>query len=113
MPNTAYTQQALAADGRFRLRIVAALLRKTADIFAEPTSTGNHAARIAFATAVIRDPAGKATLIAPYLVMRPNVYNFDTSPAFLDADLVAVNACGDADLESQILSDWDTLATLV
>lgn len=110
MPNTAFTQLALSSDVGFRLRIKAALLAKAANVLGESTGISNHGGRVAYANKVIANPDLHAEQVARFLVMRPNVNNFSTTCEFQQASVIVVNACGDADLESQILTDWDWLA---
>lgn len=89
---------------------MSALLSIAAQILAEPSGTTNHAARVIYANRVINAPSVEAAKAAPFLVMRPNVFNFDTTCVFQQATLAAVSATGDADLQSQIATDWDWLA---
>jgi hypothetical protein len=110
MPNTALTQIALAADAGFQQRIASALLSIAAQTLAEDPATVNHGARVVYANKVINGPAVEAAKVAPFLVMRPNVNNFVTSCQFQQATAVVVSTSGDADLQSQIATDWNWLA---
>lgn len=110
MPNTAYTQLALAADPGFRTRVKAALLVIAAQILGEDSGIVNHNTRVIYANAVIKNPDGAAAQVAPFLVGRPNVNNFATTCQFDQANVIVVNATGDADLQSQIATDWNWLA---
>lgn len=110
MPNTAFTQIALATDASFQQRIKGALLAVATQILAEDSGTANHGARAIYANKVINSPSQEASNMAPFLVMRPNVFNFDTTCQFDQAAVVVVSATGDADLQSQVATDWNWLA---
>lgn len=110
MANTALTQIALASDLVFQQRIKSALLSIAAQMLGEDAGTLNHGARVIYANRVINNPAAEAALIAPFLVMRPNVNNFTTSCVFQEAGVAVVSTTGDADLQSQIATDWNWLA---
>lgn len=108
--NTSYTQQALAVDASFRLRVKNALAVVSWQILSEASTVPNHAKRIAYATAVAANLESYAATVAPWLVTRPNLVNFDTSYNF--ERLAVVTTSGDPDIESQLASDWDILAGL-
>jgi hypothetical protein len=110
MPNDAYSQLALAKDAGFQARIKGALLSVAADVLGEPDSTLNHGLRIEYANKVIVNPASTAAQATPFLVMRPNVNNFVTTTVFDGNGVSVINATGDADLKSQVSTDWDWLA---
>lgn len=112
MANDAFTQVALANDPRFRVRLKAALLAIAAQVLGEDPATANHPNRVVYANKVIAGPDTEAAKAAPFLVMRPNVNNFVTSYTYDFTQGVGsvVNACGDADLQSQIATDWNWLA---
>lgn len=110
MPNDAFTQQALAADQRFRLRVREALAKIAWQVLGEDPETANHAARAAYARSVISHLDAIAGQIAPWLVVRENVFNFTTSYDFSIG--AVVTASGDADIESQLSTDWNHLAGL-
>lgn len=107
MANDAFTQLTLASDSRFRLRFQAALLTVAEQKLAE---TPPVPARVAFANNVIRNSENYASQLARFIVFRPNVFNFATSYDF--AQGAFITASGDADLESQVSTDWDWLAAL-
>ena len=110
MPNDSFSQLTLAGDSRFRLRFKAALLTIAEQVLGEDPATVNHAARLTFANNVIRNPENFSSQLAPYIVFRPNVLNFATSYDF--AQGAFVTAAGDADLDSQVATDWNWLAAL-
>jgi hypothetical protein len=112
MPNNAFTQSALAADPHFRLRIRTSLSTVAWQVENEAAATPNHPARVNYAQQVIRNLDSETTVILPSIVTRPNVFNFETTYVF-DFELQVgqvVSAAGDADLLSQIATDWDHLA---
>jgi hypothetical protein len=109
MANDSYTQQALANDPRFRQRIASALAVVAWEVIGESTGTANHEQRKNYArVTVLPNLAGVAAQIAPWLVMRTNVLAFPTSYDFSLGSVVT--ASGDADLQSQLATDWDILA---
>lgn len=107
MANDANTQQALAADPRFQLRVKNALASVAWQVLNE-TPPANHAARAAYARLVLSDLNSYAAEIAGSLVTRPNVMNFVTSYDFVE--LAVVTTSGDADLQSQLATDWNNMA---
>jgi hypothetical protein len=108
MANSAHTQQALADDPRFQKRVSAALAKIAWEVLGESDATPNHAERAAYARQVINGINGTAAQIAPWLVMRTNLFAFETSYDF--AEGAVVTASGDADIESQLASDWSEMA---
>lgn len=107
--NNSYTQQALAADSHFHKRLTAALAAVAWQVIAEAENTPNHEQRKNYArTTVLPNLSGVAVQIAPWIVMRPNVLNFSTSYDFALGAVVTTS--GDADLQSQLLTDWNVLA---
>lgn len=108
MANDSFTQQALAVDPRFRQRVKAALAKIAWQVLNEDSGTANHTARAAYARSVISNIDGAALQVAPWLVMRTNVFAFATSYDFQQG--AVVTASGDADIESQLATDWDHLS---
>jgi hypothetical protein len=108
MANDAFTQQALARDPRFLIRLQAALATVAWQVIGEDPQTPNHAERKLFARQVISNPTGTAAIFAASLVMRTNVFNFATTYDFEQG--AVVTASGDADIESQLATDWNVLA---
>lgn len=108
MPNTARTQMALASSQHFVSRIEAALVKIAVQVVNESTATPLHAARLAYAQRVLGNPPSYAAAIAPVLVMRTNIFAAATTYDFEVAS--PVNAATDADIESQISTDWNIIA---
>jgi hypothetical protein len=108
MANDAFTQQALAADPRFQKRLVSALTNVAWQVLEEAPATLHHAERATYAHTVNASPSSAAATIAPSFVNRPNVFNFATSYDFTVGG--TVTAAGDADLQSQLMTDWNNLA---
>jgi len=108
MANDAFTQQALADDGRFRQRVKAALAKVAWQVLNESGATQDHAVRAAYARTVIANVDGAALQVAPWLVMRTSVVAFTTSYDFQQG--AVVTASGDADIEAQLAADWSLLA---
>src|SRR5262245_47302496 len=112
MPNDSFTQQALASDAQFRRRVRAAMSSIAWQVENEDPATPNHVNREKYARQVIRQLDSEVSIILPSFVMRPNVFAFETSYHFdfpSQAGAV-VSASGDADLLSQLATDWDDLA---
>lgn len=110
MANDAHSQQALARDPRFQQRVSAALSKVAWQVLDEDAQTANHTQRATFARGVIGNVSGYAAQIAPWLVMRTNLFGFETSYSFTVGGVVT--ASGDADIESQLATDWNHLAGL-
>jgi len=108
MANDAYSQQALGADTNFQLRVRNALSSVAWEVLNEPETTNGHAQRAAYARSVINNVQFNAVAIAPWLVTRPNLMAFETSFSF-SANAVTT-AAGDADIQSQLMTDWDELS---
>jgi len=111
MPNTSYTQQALAYDPNFQLRVRAAIATVAWTVMNEDAAVEHHETRAAYARQVIRDLGIAAMSIAPWLVQRPNLMSFETSYDFTAGHVMTLS--GDLDIESQLMSDWDVLAGVV
>lgn len=110
--NSARTQQVLAQDVHFRTRVRNALTTIAWQVLGEDPGTANHASREAYANRVIRESDSETVAIVASFVNRPNVFNFETSYIF-DFEAAAGHvhtAAGDADLMSQLATDWDDLA---
>lgn len=111
MANDAHTQQALADETSFRLRLQNALTKVAWQVLEESPATASHAERVAYAQRVIGDPLNAAIGLAPSFVNRPNVLNFNTSYEFASRSVVTTS--GDADIESQVNSDWNKLSGVI
>jgi hypothetical protein len=111
MPNDAFTQQALAAEAQFHKRLQNGLTKVAWQVFEEDPSTLHHAERAAYANRVNNNQTQTAQQLAPSFVNRPNIINFATS---YDFEIGAtVTAAGDPDIESQLMTDWNTLAGVI
>jgi hypothetical protein len=108
MANDAFTQQALANDQRFRQRLENALGKVAWEVLNEDPSTLHHAERAGYSHRVISSPPQMAMQLASSFVGRPNVFSFPTSYDFTVGGVVT--ASGDADIESQLHTDWNALA---
>jgi len=108
MANDSYTQQRLGADPNFQERVRACLMTAAWQVLGEPTNTPDHAQRAQFARVVINSPNQQTQSIATWVVMRPNVMLFETSYNFQAGAIIS--ATGDADITSQLLTDWNFMA---
>jgi hypothetical protein len=111
MPNDSFSQTSLAADPHFYKRLQNALTRIAWEVLEEDPSTLHHAERAAYAQKVTEASLSTAQQLAPSFVNRPNVFNFPTSYDFMVG--ATVTASGDADLESQLMTDWNKLAGVI
>lgn len=111
MPNDAYTQQALGRDSNFWTRVRANLMSVAWEVMNEPTTTEFHSQRAAYARQVINSPDSSSQTIAQSIVMRPNVFTFETTYSFPAS--AVVTAAGDPDIRSQLMTDWNDLAGIV
>ncbi len=109
MANNAYTQQALAVDPRFRIRLKNALANVAWDVIGEDPNTEDHAEREAFARVqVLGNLDGITAQVSASIVTRPGVFAFDTSYDFVAGAVVTLS--GDPDIEAQLATDWNDLA---
>jgi hypothetical protein len=111
MANNSATQQALADDRRFQDRLENALGKVAWEVLGEDPLTVHHAERAAYANRVLSSPQQVASQLASSFVGRPNVFGFETSYDFTVGGVVT--AAGDADIESQLHTDWNQLAGVV
>lgn len=113
MPNTYNSQVALSNELSFITRVRGALVAKAYDVLAEQVSspmTNEQAGRRNYAFRVLNSPDPEAARIAKLIVHRPNVNNFVTSYDFESGRTVTTS--GDAELFSQIGSDWNSYASV-
>jgi hypothetical protein len=112
MPNDTYTQQALALDQTFRRRVRASMSSVAWEIINEVDTTANHANRLKYAQQVVRQLDSEVAIILPTFVMRPNVFNFDTTSVYDFPTQIhqVVSATGDPDIQAQLATDWDDMA---
>jgi hypothetical protein len=111
MANDSFTQQALAADPRFRQRLENALGKVAWEVLNEDSSVLHHAERATFANRVIANPRDTAFQLASSFVGRPNVFQFETTYNFTVGGVIT--AAGDVDIESQLHTDWNALAGVI
>jgi len=111
MANDAFTQQALADDKQFQVRVRAALAKVAFEVTEEDPATPHHAERVAYAQKVLPFIDGEVMRSTAWLVQRPNLFAFATSYDFSRRGVVT--ASGDADIESQLMTDWNVLAGVV
>jgi hypothetical protein len=107
MPNDSYTQQALAADSTFISRLKSNLSNVAWQVIGESDDVEFHDEREKFARTVINQINFYAQQFAPWLVERPNLIQFETSYNFPAG--AVVTAAGDADIQSQLMSDWNEI----
>ncbi len=111
MPNTSFTQQALASDLSFRLRLKNALAKVAWQVIDEDPNTVSHVQRATFARSVNANLDGFTAQIAPSIVTRTSVFAFATSLSETTGNIVT--ASGDLDIEGQLATDWNDMAGIV
>ena len=108
MPTTPNSQAKLASDPIF-LRRLGSLLSQEAQVVAnEAPTTPEHDKRRQLAQAIITNPAGMATSLAPTICNATNLVAKDTTFNF-EADQTVTTAT-DAEIRSQIATLWNILA---
>lgn len=109
MANSSFTQQALASDSHFRLRLKNALAKVAYVVLNENTAIPFHEQRANYArTTVLTNLDGTAAQLSSSIVIRTSIFAFETSYDFVAGSVVT--ASGDADIEGQLLTDWNILA---
>ena len=107
MANNSQTQQALAADLKFQARLRSNIANVAWQVIGESEDVEYHDEREKFARTVINQLEFHARQFAPWIVERPNLIQFETSYDF--AALAVVTASGDADIQSQLMNDWNEI----
>ncbi len=110
MAETSTQQMALLRDwapGGFMERVMGMLSFVTPTILSEPGSTAYHQSRAFHAQKVVQNPRQMAEQGGPQIVMGVNVVNATT---YNEEEKTAVCTITDLDLQSQILSLWNSLA---
>lgn len=103
-------QMALTRDtgpGGFMERVQAMLAFACATILSEPGTTPYHQPRAFYAQKVVGNPLQAAQVAGPQVVMGVNVVNTTT---YDEATQTATCTIADIDLQSQILTLWNSLA---
>ena len=100
-------QMALTRDTGFMERVTAMLAMTCNGVFNEPGSTPFHGSRAAYAHGVVQDPARAAMMGGPQIVMGVNVVATTT---YDEETKTATCTIADLDLQSQIMTLWNSLA---
>jgi hypothetical protein len=108
MANDSTTQQRLAADQAFQGRVRSAIATVAFQVLNEDPASPNHDKRVTYARNVIANLTYAAQGAAAWIVERPNLMGKTTSYDFPSGAIVT--DATDADLESQVATDWDVLA---
>lgn len=85
MPLTIEERITLTEDARILRRVKLALVYQARAVIAEPSNTTNHANRVIFATAVLRDP--ERWVPAMTLALMGNLTRFKEAGDFSDANI--------------------------
>jgi hypothetical protein len=110
MAETSVQQMALTRDvgpGGFMERVTAMLSFVTPTILNEPAATPYHQPRAYYAQRVVGNPRQAAELAGPQVVMGVNIVATTT---YDEATKTATCTAADIDLQSQIVSLWNSLA---
>jgi hypothetical protein len=102
-------QMALTHDPGFMERVQAMLAYVTNTVLSEPSSTPYHQGRASYAQRVVGSPQMAAQQAGPQIVMGVNVVAATT---YDEANKTATCTIADIDLQSQILTLWNSLAGL-
>src|SRR5262245_33713623 len=108
MPNTYFSQQALANDSRFRLRVKSALATVATQVLNENSAIPFHTTRATYARQVIQSLDQYVSALSGWLVMRTNLITAVTSYDF--AQGATVTDAIDSAIESQFSTDWNILS---
>jgi hypothetical protein len=103
-------QMALTRDtgpGGFMERVTAILAFACSTVLGEPGTTPYHQQRAFYAQTVVKNPQQASTLAGPQVAMGVNVINTTT---YDEAFKTATCTILDLDLQSQILTLWNSLA---
>src|SRR5262245_165832 len=111
MANDAYTQTALSRDLNFQQRVRANVMSVAWTVLDEDVSTEFHSQRASFARLVVNNPDGYVQTVSAWVVMRPGVFNFETTYNF--PANAFISATGDPDISGQLLADWNDLAGVI
>jgi|SRR5262245_20377483 len=107
---TTVKQMALTRDtgpGGFMERCTAVMAFACSSVLTEPAATAYHQQRAFFAQKVVANPQQAATQGGPQIVMGVNVTQTTT---YDEATKTSVCTIADIDLQSQILTLWNSLA---
>ena len=110
MADVSVQQMALTRDtaaGGFMERVQAILAFACSTILSEPGTTPYHQPRAFYAQKVVGHPQQAATQAGPQVVMGVNVVNTTT---YDETTKTATCTIADIDLQSQILTLWNSLA---
>jgi len=109
---TTVKQMALTRDvnpGGFMERVQAVMAFACSTILQEAVTTPYHSGRAAYAQRVVMNPQQAAYQAGPQVVMGVNVINTTT---YDEATKMSICTITDIDLQSQILTLWNSLAGL-
>ena len=108
--DTSTKQMALTRDtgpGGFMERVQAMLAFCCSQVLSEPAATPHHASRARYAQTITLNPHQAATQAGPQVVMGVNIVAATT---YNEETKTSVCTAADIDLQSQILTLWNSLA---
>lgn len=103
---TSTKQMALTRNSEFMERVQAMLAMVTNTVLSEPAATPFHLFRAQYAQRVVQSPAQAAIQAGPQIVMGVNVV---AATVYDETTKTAECAIADIDLESQIITLWNSL----
>lgn len=112
MADTTTQQMALTRDtgpAGFMERITAMLTLTAGTVLSESATTLYHQGRSYYAQRVISNPQQAATQGGPYIVMGINI---SSKTIYDETTKTATCTATDLEIQSQIMTDWNTLAGL-
>jgi len=104
---TSVQQMALTRNAEFMDRVTAMLAFVTNTVLNEPSATPYHQQRATYSQRVVNMPQQAAQTAAPQIVMGVNVVAATT---YDEATKIATCTIADLDLQSQIVTLWNSLA---
>lgn len=104
-----FSQQLLARDASFLVRVQMALLVVAGQVLGESSGTPGHATRVQFARSVQQTANASAGQIAPFLVTRANLVSTNYSAGLSGSALAIASDVTDAAIQSQLSTDWNEL----
>jgi len=107
-----FTQQALANDPTFRQRLKSSMAKMAGSVIDEAKATVNHSARATYARAFLANPDAIVNSYIQTFVFRPNVFQSVQTNVDFDGKggVVVTSTVTDAAIDSQVNTDWNTLA---
>ena len=108
MPTTPRSQMALATDPNFLKRLAPLLIQEALVVTGEADTVPEHDKRRQLAQAIITNPTGMASSLAPTICNATNLVAANTTYNF--EAFAAETSATDAEIRSQIVTLWNAMA---